>query len=536
MGYKALIIIVILFAAVSVLNAQDSLYLYKVFHGENDQDQFGVVENVGDVNGDGFEDLMVGAPGAPRNLFSDPPTRGYAKLYLGGTNFDTIPHMVFNYYGSFTTFGATIAGNGDLNGDGYSDFAIADPTFGNFSVGKVYVYFGGPQLDTIPDMYLTLNSNEYFYTQFGYSMAMNGDINGDGSDDLIIGAPLDDWDRHGEVFIYYGGEDMDDNYDVNLICPIELERFGYSLSYLDDANEDSINDLLVGALPNESYEQAFIFWGDRSGNISFENSNTFFNNNYYPSIGRVVGNIGDINHDGFKDFALLSSDTVTLCLSPLVGESFEQLYFPRTADLGSFYRLTGNSDINSDGFDDFIITCQRTQTIPGKVVILFGDSEVSLNQKKIIESTDMKFGFGDQIEIFSRLFTEDIVSIALGHVETGFYDEHGKGKVFIYNNDLINSLSIKSNAVDQSGFDITQNYPNPFNPTTNIVYQIPREGRVVIKLYNILGREIEILVDEHKAQGRYELTFDGSRLSSGVYIYRISAGELSASKKFILIK
>ena len=78
--------------------AQDSLYLQSIFHGENDKDQFGVVANVGDVNGDGFEDLMIGAPGASRNLYTDPPTRGYAKLYYGGTVFDTIPDITFNYY------------------------------------------------------------------------------------------------------------------------------------------------------------------------------------------------------------------------------------------------------------------------------------------------------------------------------------------------------------------------------------------------------------------------------------------------------
>ncbi|MCF8240375.1 MAG: T9SS type A sorting domain-containing protein [Melioribacteraceae bacterium] len=85
-------------------------------------------------------------------------------------------------------------------------------------------------------------------------------------------------------------------------------------------------------------------------------------------------------------------------------------------------------------------------------------------------------------------------------------------------------------------FYLSDNYPNPFNPTTNIVYQIPQEGRVVIKLYDILGGEIQTLVNEHKSQGRFEFTFDGSRLSSGVYIYRITSGKFSASKKFILMK
>ncbi|MCF8241065.1 MAG: T9SS type A sorting domain-containing protein [Melioribacteraceae bacterium] len=85
-------------------------------------------------------------------------------------------------------------------------------------------------------------------------------------------------------------------------------------------------------------------------------------------------------------------------------------------------------------------------------------------------------------------------------------------------------------------YALSQNYPNPFNPTTNIMYQLPKEGRVVIKLYDILGREIQTLVNKHQPQGRYEFTFDGGKLSSGVYIYRITSGEFTASKKFILMK
>ncbi|MCF8240650.1 MAG: T9SS type A sorting domain-containing protein [Melioribacteraceae bacterium] len=91
-------------------------------------------------------------------------------------------------------------------------------------------------------------------------------------------------------------------------------------------------------------------------------------------------------------------------------------------------------------------------------------------------------------------------------------------------------------SLEMKEYALSQNYPNPFNPTTNIVYQIPKEGRVVIKLYDILGREIQTLVNEHKTQGTYEFTFDGSKLSSGVYIYRITAGEFTASKKFVLMK
>ncbi|MCF8239881.1 MAG: T9SS type A sorting domain-containing protein [Melioribacteraceae bacterium] len=100
--------------------------------------------------------------------------------------------------------------------------------------------------------------------------------------------------------------------------------------------------------------------------------------------------------------------------------------------------------------------------------------------------------------------------------------------------DDLTSIDNKISSVNN--YQLSQNYPNPFNPTTNIVYQIPKEGRVVIKLYDILGREIQSLVNEQKTQGRYEYTFDGSNLSSGVYIYRITSDKFSTSKKFVLMK
>ena len=85
-------------------------------------------------------------------------------------------------------------------------------------------------------------------------------------------------------------------------------------------------------------------------------------------------------------------------------------------------------------------------------------------------------------------------------------------------------------------YDLTQNFPNPFNPTTTINYQMPKKGQVTIKIYDILGREIATLVNEEKTQGRYAISFDGSNLASGIYIYQIHVNDYFNSKKMILLK
>ena len=85
-------------------------------------------------------------------------------------------------------------------------------------------------------------------------------------------------------------------------------------------------------------------------------------------------------------------------------------------------------------------------------------------------------------------------------------------------------------------YSLSDNYPNPFNPTTTISYSIPNDEKVVLKVYDIIGSEITTLVNEEKAAGKYEVNFDASSLSSGVYIYKIQAGNFINSKKMILIK
>ncbi|HCA41856.1 MAG TPA: hypothetical protein DEP28_01230, partial [Bacteroidetes bacterium] len=80
------------------------------------------------------------------------------------------------------------------------------------------------------------------------------------------------------------------------------------------------------------------------------------------------------------------------------------------------------------------------------------------------------------------------------------------------------------------------NYPNPFNPTTNIQYELPVGNFVVLKIYDINGREIKTLVNEFKSAGRYLFSFNASDLSSGIYIYKIISGNFNETKRMVLIK
>jgi len=86
-------------------------------------------------------------------------------------------------------------------------------------------------------------------------------------------------------------------------------------------------------------------------------------------------------------------------------------------------------------------------------------------------------------------------------------------------------------------YQLEQNYPNPFNPSTVIKYQIPDAGFVTLKVYDVLGNEVAILVNENKEPGRkYNITFNASALSSGVYIYQLRVNDYLSTKKMVLMK
>jgi Secretion system C-terminal sorting domain len=130
-----------------------------------------------------------------------------------------------------------------------------------------------------------------------------------------------------------------------------------------------------------------------------------------------------------------------------------------------------------------------------------------------------------------------------------FVDKNGKNVGINFNTieniitpestEKINSLETLTTPLN---FILSQNYPNPFNPTTKINYTIPNDGFVSLMVYNILGQQVAEIVNTFEQSGKYSVNFDGSKLGSGIYFYRLivdsfgKAGENSMTKKMILLK
>jgi hypothetical protein len=85
-------------------------------------------------------------------------------------------------------------------------------------------------------------------------------------------------------------------------------------------------------------------------------------------------------------------------------------------------------------------------------------------------------------------------------------------------------------------YSLSNNYPNPFNPSTKIKYSVPQSSNVAIKVFDILGREVYKLVNDEKPAGYYEIEFNASSLTSGIYFYRLQAGSFVETKKMVLLK
>jgi hypothetical protein len=115
-----------------------------------------------------------------------------------------------------------------------------------------------------------------------------------------------------------------------------------------------------------------------------------------------------------------------------------------------------------------------------------------------------------------------------------YYNFYGYNFTFTYKLIITEVVSESGNAPEH--YSLWQNYPNPFNPSTKIRFSVPQSSNVVIKVFDILGSEIETLVNEEKPAGNYEVEFDATRLPSGIYFYRLQAGNFVGTKKMVLMK
>jgi predicted acyl esterase len=236
-----------------------------------------------------------------------------------------------------------------------------------------------------------------------------------------------------------------------------------------------------------------------------------------------------------------------------------QLIF-NTSTLAQDIVITNTPTINLDyssnaNICQFNFQIYEVNSTKAKLVtrVNYTDRSYIANTRRIVSipglSHSHKFKAGNKIRvIITNLDTapDDVPFLATNpHVLPVM--KNGISQIFLNSNCYLNfpvtsgGISFVANTADgvPENYSLHQNYPNPFNPLTRINYDLPENGKVKLTIYNILGREIETLVNEYKTAGRYIVEFNGSTFASGIYFYRIQVNgerEFGAVKKMIILK
>ena len=328
------------------------------------------VASAGDTNGDGFDDLLVGA----RSNDAPGIQAGQVYLFRGPVHGDLqVSDATAVISGEdFDELGRAVAGVGDLNHDGFADIALGAPLASNR--GRVLVYYGPVSgALTTSDADAVIDGTE-FNELLGTSIARAGDLNGDGIDDLVIGGPRPNLDGAGtgHAYVFYGpasGHHSANDADAILSGEALNDEFGTSVAGGQDVNGDGIDDLLVGATQFSGglSGKAYVFFGPLHGAISAADADAKLLGESRESLfGNSVAMPGDVNGDGFAD--LLVGAEFDNSLDVHGGRAF--LYFgplsgsvdvsKATVFTGSFGNFVGAAvapagDLDGDGRADLII-------------------------------------------------------------------------------------------------------------------------------------------------------------------------------------
>ena len=216
------------------------------------------------------------------------------------------------------------------------------------------------------------------------------------------------------------------------------------------------------------------------------------------------------------------------------------------------FNLSGNNDIQHPSSISFRIINNGPTDLNSpntKVRVefdLFSQNGDKLLIGEYIHNFNLQVGAYQDV----NLSQSDLSNLSLTGIATGTYNAYIEIESYtpstLIDNNPNNNSSFATTSITvpvaednksiQNIFQLYQNYPNPFNPATTIIYQVPKLSFVSLKVYDILGREVANLVNKEQQPGSYEVKFDGTGLSSGVYLYRMQSGTFSQTKKFILMK
>ena len=356
------------------------------------------VGTAGDVNGDGFTDVIVGAPHYDNGQFNTEEGRAYV-FHGSASGLSPTPNWTDLGDQLGTNFGSAVGTAGDVNGDGFADVIVGAQAQGydngQTDKGRAFVFHGSASgLKPYPNW--TAESDQA-YAWFGESVGTAGDVNGDGFADVIVGAPYYDngQTKEGRAFVFHGsasGLSPTPNWTAE--SDQAYAWFGYSVGTAGDVNGDGFADVIIGASLYSNSQQdegrAFVYHGSASG-LSPTPKWTAESDEIYARFGESVGTAGDVNGDGFADVIVgaLHYD------NDQAGEGRAFVFHGSASGLSPTPSWTAESDqgwaqfgssvatagdVNGDGFADVIIGApayDNGQTDEGRVFVYHGSGSAA---------------------------------------------------------------------------------------------------------------------------------------------------------------
>lgn len=271
--------------------------------------------------------------------------------------------------------------------------------------------------------------------------------------------------------------------------------------------------------------------------------------NPYPNFGNngivETGIVGKYNFSGGETL-LLTEDNKILLSATTPNSSptkFSVFRFFLDGSIDSTFGTNGRTDIAFSSSD----VCYDMKLDYNGKILLVGSKGGGYTDAGLIRlnsdgtpdttfapegkfSTDLSIGNGSNyLRSCIPLSNGDIIAAGIDHTSNG--GDYVVVKLTQNPTTVDDEISVQPN-----NFILHQNYPNPFNPVTTIRYSIPHRSSVILKVYDVLGKEVVTLVNEEKDRGVYSINFDASQLASGLYLYRLQAGSFVETKKLTLIK